>query len=425
MPPGAGYRTGPAVRLLSPHAIRAAGWPLNFLAGGSAAKAISLKNARAILVVRLDEIGDVILTTPFLRELRRNAPNAWITLVVKPLTANLVEHCPYVNEVLTFDLSHPSRPQAQAGTLRRHMRALRLAAGRFWKRRFDMAIIPRWGVDYYHATFLAYFSGARRRVGYSERVSSRKREINAGFDQMLTDALIDPSAKHEVEHNLEVIRFLGGDATDDRLELWLDSRDRSLAREVFTQYEIAPDDGVIALAPGAGAPRKCWPVERFVELGRLLLRGYGLPLVVVGGAQDAPLGERLETELGPSRVLNLAGRTTLRQTAALLERCRVIIGNDSAPVHLAAAVRTSVVEISWYPATAPTEHNDSLARFRPWGVPQAVLQPEKARTPCKGACESSEPHCILAVRPEQVLDVALGLARAGERATTTPASNIA
>src|SRR5271157_5620018 len=136
--------------MTTPQLARAVGSPLYFLAGRRAHKGISLKSARAILVVRLGEIGDTVLTTPFLRELRRNAPGGWITLVVKPEAFNLVELCPYVNEVVTFDWP----VSGQAGTLKGHARALALAATRLWKRRFDLALLPRWDVDYYHATYL-------------------------------------------------------------------------------------------------------------------------------------------------------------------------------------------------------------------------------------------------------------------------------
>jgi ADP-heptose:LPS heptosyltransferase len=400
--------------MTTPQLARAVGSPLYFLAGRRAGKETSLKSARAILVLCPDEIGNVVLATPFLRELRRNAPGGWITLVVKPEVFNLVELCPYVDEVVTFDW----RVSGRAGALKRHARALRLAASRLWRRRFDLALLPRWDADHYHSTYLIYFSGASRRVGYSEHVLRRKQQINAGFDRMLTDAFPDTSAVHEVEQYLEVLRFLGGEAIDDRLELWLDAKDRSLVRQLLAQHGMAREDGVIALAPGASAPRKCWPVERFVELGRLLVREYDARFVAVGGPQDTHLGQRLETELGSSRVLNLAGRTTLRQTAAVLERCCLTVSNDSGPMHLAAAVGSPVVEIAWHPCGGSPADPDSPARFHPWGVPHVVVQPERATDGCRDSCESSEPHCILGVETGKVWAAARGLLAAGARVGT-------
>ncbi len=386
---------------------RAVGRPLYFLAGRRAHRQVSLKRARAILVVRLGEIGDTVLTTPFLRELRRNAPGAWITVVVKPEVLNLVELCPYVNEIVTFDW----RVSGRAGTLKRHARALVLAATRLWRRRFDLALLPRWDVDYYHATYLTYFSGAARRVGYSEHVFQPKEQLNAGLDGLLTDVIDHRGAKHEVERNLDVLRFLGANVSDDHLEIWLDEEDRSFAQRVCAGEGIGPHDVVIALAPGAGALKRCWPIERFVELGRVLVREYDARLAVVGGPEDRHLGRQLESGLGPA-VLDLAGRTSLRETAAVLERCQLAVSTDSAPMHLAAAAGSAVVEISCHPRAGDTEHYNSPVRLHPWGVPYAVLQPEHAVGGCRDSCGSSGPHCILEIQPDQVLEAVRRLIRA-------------
>jgi ADP-heptose:LPS heptosyltransferase len=195
--------------------------------------------------------------------------------------------------------------------------------------------------------------------------------------------------------------------------LWLDAKDRSLARQLLAQHGMARDDGAMALAPGASAPRKCWPVERFVELGRVLVREYDTRFVAVGGPQDWHLGLRLETELGSSRVLNLAGRATLRQTAAVLERCCLTVSNDSGPMHLAAAVGSPVVEIAWHPCGGSPADPDSPARFHPWGVPHVVVQPEHATDGCRDRCESGEPHCILEIQPDRVLEAVRKLVPAG------------
>ena len=393
-----------------PEAACAVGRPLYFLAGRRAEKEISLKSARAILVVRLGEIGDTVLTAPFLRELRRNAPGAWITLAVKPEVLNLVELCPYVNEIVTFDC----RASGRASILKRHARALHLAATRLWRRRFDLALLPRWDVDYYHSTYLTYFSGASRRVGYSEHVFQPKQELNAGFDRLLTDVIHNRGAKHEVERNLDVLRFLGASVQGDHLEVWLDEEDRSFARRVCAAEGVGPRDLVIAFAPGAGALKRRWPIERFVELGRVLVREHDARLAAVGGPADRHLGGQLESGLGPA-VLNLAGRTTLRETAAVLERCQLAVTTDSGPMHLAAAAGSAVVEISCHPRVGDAEHYNSPVRLHPWGTPYAVLQPEHGADGCRDSCESSEPHCILGVQPEQVLEAVRRLIPAGGR----------
>jgi len=399
--------------MTTPEAACAVGRSLYFLAGRRAHKEIPLKSVRAILVVRLDEIGDVVLATPFLRELRRYAPAAWITLVVRPQVLNLVELCPYVTEVCTFDWRTTGRAQG----LKLLARILYVPAARLWKRRFDLALLPRWDVDCFFSTYLTYFSGASRRVGYSEHVCQRKHQQNAGLDRLLTDVIDNRDAKHEVARNLDVLRFLGANARDDRLEIWLDEEDRSFARKVCAGEGIGPHDLVIALAPGAGARKRRWPIERFVELGRALVREYDARLAVVGGPEDRHLGAQLESGLGAA-LLNLAGRTTLRQTAAVLECCQLAVTNDSGPMHLAAAAGSRVVEISCHPEAGDTEHYNSPARLHPWGVPHVVVQPVHATAPCRDSCESLEAHCILGVETDKVWAAARGLLDAGARTDT-------
>jgi heptosyltransferase-2 len=204
--------------------------------------------------------------------------------------------------------------------------------------------------------------------------------------------------------------------------LWLDPKERSLAQKLLAQHGMAPDDGLIALGPGAGLPKKCWPVERFVELGRVLVGEYDARFVVVGGPQDSHLGVRLENELGSGRVLNLAGRATLRQTAAVLERCCLTVSNDTGPMHLAAAVGSAVVEIAWHACGGSAADPDSPARFHPWGVPHIVVQPKHATGPCRDSCESSEPHCILGIQPDQVFEAVRRLVRAGVSAGAIPSA---
>src|SRR5437764_607347 len=157
-----------------------------------------------ILVVKPDEIGDVLLTSAFLRELRHNYPKAWICLVVKPAVYNLVEYCPYINELSTYDWTS----RRYLGRFQGSWRAYKFVRRTFRTLRFDMAILPRSDADFYHATFIAFFSRAKKRIGFSETFTADRRRWNRGYDRMLTDVLTHVDAKHEVLRSLQLIRFL-------------------------------------------------------------------------------------------------------------------------------------------------------------------------------------------------------------------------
>lgn len=348
--------------------------------------------ANRVLVIRLDEIGDVVMTTPLLRELRRMLPAAWITLVVKPALCDLMALCPYVNEVLTYDGSASGRFLQ----LRRHGRALQLARRNLWRRRFDLAIVPRWGVDYYHASFVAYFSGASRRIAYSENVSAEKKQLNDGFDRLFTAVLNDNAPRHEVERNLDVLRFLGSEIHNHQLELWLNEEDEAFAERFLACNALRPDRLLVAFAPGAGALKRAWPLKHFIDLGQWLRMEYHARILVVGAAAEKYLGDQLQRHLGDA-VLNAAGGTTLRQAAALLKRCALYVGNDTGPMHLAAAMSVPVIEISCHPQDGLPSHPNSPHIFGPWAVSHRVLQPAAALTPCSDHCRATEAHCILGV----------------------------
>lgn len=362
------------------------------------AREIRLTEVRRVLLVRLDLIGDMVLTTPLLRELRRNLPGAWITLVARPQVYNLIELCPYVNEVLTYDWNGPRwiRP------LVRHYRALRLAWGYLWPRRFDLAILPRWSADHYHGTFLVYFSGAYSRVAYSEDVDPDKKRLNHGFDRLITHPIICiKRPKHEVENNLEILRFLGGRIERDQLELWLEKEDEMFAESVLDKHGVKPSDLLIGVGPGASVPKRRWPLCCFAEIGLWLMSKYNARILLVGGSAEGELGYKLERDLGRS-VINTIGRVTLRQGAALVRRCQLYLGNDTGPMHIAAAVGVSVVVLSCHPKSGSPFCPNSPKRFGPWGDKHIVLQPENAVSPCEDECVAERPHCIVGIAGQRV-----------------------
>ncbi len=320
-----------------------------------------------ILVVKTDEIGDFVLATPFFRELRLLYPKAEIVLVVNPVTYNLAELCPYVDEIIVYR-------QAVARFLRPFVlpwRAFKLGHSVLQPREFDLAVMPRWDMDGYYASYIAHFSGAKRRIGFSEHANERKRMVNRGFEALFTDVLRQGETRHEVERCLDVIRFLGGEPSSSAVELWTDAGDEKRVDEMLAGRS---DKTLVALCPGAGAAWRRWPKERFAELAKRLKRSCGASSVIIGGKEDRRAAAAIQDALGGAAI-DVTGRTTLRQTATLLKKCDLYVGNDTGSMHLAAAAGIPVVEISCFPMDGPVWHWNSPRRFGPWGVPHRILQP--------------------------------------------------
>lgn len=392
--------------LTSTQAAHSIGEPFFFLLGlRRKGQEIDLSQVKRVLVVRLDEIGDLVLTSPFLRELRRNLPNAWITLVVNPNVYNLVEFCPYVDEVLIYDWDTviPFDWDAKRcfWQLEQHRRSLRLAWHHLWRRRFDLTILPRWDADYYNATFLAYFSGAHWRVGYREDVSCDKSRLNNGYDRLFTHVLDNKTLKHEVQRNLDVIRFLGGTIQEEGLELWVSPEDETFAKRMLSRHGVRHGELLVAFSPGAREAKRMWPLTNFIDLGTWLKREYDAHIIIIGGKEEKSLAQELKRQIGDS-VINIVGQATLRQIFALLKRCQLCVSNDAGPMHLAASAGVTIIEISCHPLDGSMLHPNSPLRFGPWSVPHVVLQPKTGLATCSECCSWFRAHCILGVDVEQV-----------------------
>ncbi|MBS0662239.1 MAG: glycosyltransferase family 9 protein [Verrucomicrobia bacterium] len=331
----------------------------------------SLAASRRILVVKLDAMGDFVLLTPFLRELRRVASAARIALVTGPAGAALAAACPHVDERAVLV------PDAMPRRLGDARRALRM--GRFLRRSlapgpFDLAFIPRTGADLAHARLLAFLSGAPIRVGYDH--GSAPMPASAA----LTLALPYPVPPvHEVEANLALLSALGVVPQSTALELHCAEPDIRTVTDRLGAAGIDPSRPLLVLGVGASLPHKRWPTEQFVRLaGHFAVRGW--TVVVVGDETD-----RERFGAGAPRVFNWAGTLTPPQTWQLLTRAALFVGNDSGPVHLAAAASCPCVVVAWDRPDHDPAGVNSCQRFRPYGTPHTLVHPRDA----SGRCDAS------------------------------------
>ena len=354
---------------------------------------------KSILVIQLADMGDVLLSSAFLRELRRHRPKAWIGLVVQPSMVNLVEKCPYVDEVIPFRWrSFKDWGNAFSGHLRWWLQATWLTARRLWSRQIDMAISLRWNNDAPQAAAitLMYTSGARERVGYRDvphdRIPYRVTDIN----RLITRGPVRSYLKHEVELQLEILSSLGAAPSDAHVEIWTSKEDEDFARDVLSRAGVSETSPLIAVAPGAAWPFRRWPEERFIALGSWLQETYGANIAILAARNELAPARRIEHGLVKNQTVNLGGRTTIMQMAAVLRRCRLFIGNDSGPVHLAAGVGVPVV--GFY---GPGEYE----RFRPWGVRHEAIRVGLPCSPCSQECAFNDPRCIRGISLDRAKEV--------------------
>jgi heptosyltransferase-2 len=354
-------------------------------------------DAKNILVIRLDEIGDVVLTIPLLKEIRRLWPTSQVTLITSSKVGPLMQGQEYVDKVITYD----SQIDSHINVAWRIAKMVLFAVTRLRSGKYELVISPRWDIDFYGAGPLAFLSGARWRVGYSTKVTSKKQGATNGYDRFYTHLTYDTELCHECERTTFILRALDLKPDVGTLEITHSPDDIRFARQHVYEERIPEKRLMVALAPGARQARRRWPVDRYGALALWLTTNYKAAVVIVGGPEDEAYGEAIR-QIAGSNVINMAGKADLRRSAAVLTLMDIFVGNDSAPMHMASAAKLPVVEISCHPADGDPHHPNSPARFGPWRVPRSILQPREAQAPCSGRCASAEPHCILGITVEMV-----------------------
>jgi heptosyltransferase-2 len=363
---------------------------------------------RSVLVVKLDRLGDVALSACFLAGLREAWPASRITLVVRESLVDFARLCPAVDEVIGAPVKEgtmvcDSKTGTYVGWWDQLLIWLRFCqrAG-LWQRRFEVAIVPRWGVDYYGAVPLAYISGAAERWAVGEKASATKDRLNRGFDALLTHAVPGRSDRHELLLNHTLLELICGQAAPPGpMPCWAPLEGRQAARDLLERAGIDFSRPVLALCLGAGHPARQWPAGRYAELCSRVFPLDGVHLATFGTESEKPLGREVRAALGEA-VVNLEGAIPLRLLPSALSLCALYIGGDTGPMHLAAAAGLPVLEISCHPTDGDPLWPESPRLFSPWGVPSRVVQPPAATPPCAQHCEQPHPHCILGVTVEQV-----------------------
>ncbi len=314
---------------------------------------------KRILVVKLADLGDLINVTPALQALRAAHPQARIDLLVSPSSASLLKNSGYIDRIVTYDklalssLRGLFNPKALVGTFQF---LLRLMAARYDTFLLFHHCTTRAGMIKF--AILALVSRAQVRAG-----------LDSGCKPFLTHRTLDEGfgAKHEADYWLSVAALVGANSRGGwKTHLAVNSQQRKQALALLTGLiskggnKLMP---LLAIHPGAGAYSKAriWPTERFAAMAQALTISHNAAIIVLGGPDETEMAAALSEMIGADcTIINLAGRTNIHETAAVIEQCDLFLGNDSGPMHIAAAMQTPVVAVfgpsnrhAWGPYTPP------------------------------------------------------------------------
>ena len=329
-----------------------------------------------ILIIKPSAIGDVVHTLPILNLVRRRWPGAHVAWLVTPTCAGLLDGHPQLDEVIRFERGRFAagwRSPAAAAALFRFGRALR-------DRRFDL-VIDLQGL--FRSGWLAMQTRAPVRAGFANA-----REFAPLFYTHRVP--VADVEQHAIDRYLTVAEALGCGREPVEFHFATDDADREAVRAL-----LGDGEPYAVLLPGTNWATKRWPVEHFAATVQPLRERFGLRSVVAGGPGDSPLAAQMPG------VLDLTGRTNLRQLVALLEGASVVIANDSGPMHIASALGRPLV--TPYGPTSPV-------RTGPYRRLDTVVRLDIPCSPCFSR-RCSHQSCLQWLPPEAVLrEVGLQLA---------------
>ncbi len=336
-------------------------------------------SSKRILVIKLKQPGDVLVSTPVIAALKEAWPHCHLTYLVPKGTEEMVAGHPGLDDLLVV-----ARRQESWGGALGLIRELR-------RRRFHL-VLELSGGD--RGAIYTRLTGAPERLGFDHpgRPFWQRRGC-------FTRLLPRPAVRmHLVDQNLEAVRALGLSPSGPRLGFYWDRLVEERTQELLASQGLAPGAFVV-MHPGAGWRFKCWTPRGYARVLEALEDEWGLK-VVLTGTRAAHEQELLVAILRESRLktpINLAGRLTLKELGALIRRARFFFGVDSAPMHLAAAVDTPAVAL-FGPSGA--------FNWRPWGESHLVVQKDWQCVPCgRDGCEGGKiSRCLEEIEPEEVLE---------------------
>ena len=388
-----------------------------------------------ILIVKLSAIGDVVHTLPSLASLRLLYPQAHITWVIEEAAADLIEGHPYLDRVLVSRRKHWQQ-DLKKGNFSKNINEIRIFMNALRDRPYDL-VIDFHGL--FKSAVLVWLSGGVRKLGFHS--------MQEGSGLFYNEKIPEDMGKHAVDRYLDFPAYLGAKSKETERPLGntpcchsgldpesicglkiMDSGfcrndDRETEMEFFkglsavknTPEFLVPaddhnlqkvsallgksnldiDEPFVAMNPVALWDTKLWRQDRFAMLADRIAGELNIPVVITGSTHEKPYAESILKEAKTTKIVDLAGQTTLKDLACLYRQAAVVVTTDSGPMHIAAAVGTPVVALF-----GPTDPR----RTGPYGFGHTVIRKTLPCSPCfLKQCRTRE--CMEGITVEEVLEV--------------------
>lgn len=346
---------------------------------------LNMNKPKRILIYNVNWIGDVLLSTAAIKGLRRAYPGAYLACVIPERCREILEGNHNLDEVIVFD--ERDKKTGISGFIE-FIRLLR-------RRKFDTCLLLHRSMT---RALIAFLSGITDRVGYDYRKHN--------FLLTRVVSFPDPSAVHRLEYYLALAGAIGADVSDKRPELYIGESDIAFARRLLADNGVLEKEPAVALNAGGNWGPKRWPPENFALLADKLVSELGVKVVITGSIGDKRLAGTIAGKM-KSQAINIAGKTDLKQLAAVFKQSRVVVSADSAPMHIACAVGAPLVCL-----LGPT-----AARITgPYPEENAVILRKDigCEIPCYNV-QCDDNRCMRAISVDEVFDVLKEMVSGGDQ----------
>jgi lipopolysaccharide heptosyltransferase II len=344
--------------------------------------------ARNILCVRLDTIGDVLMTTPAIRALKDTFEESQITLMTSSRGARIAPLIPEVDDVITYNAPWLKATPQRSSSKMEHKMAQQLR-----QRHFDAAVIfTVFSQNPLPSALLCYLADIPLRIAHCRE--NPYQLLSHWVPE--TDQI--GKLRHEVQRQLDLVRTIGAITEDKRLSVMVPPEQVESIQELLIQKGVNLNQPWVVIHPGASAPSRRYSPAGFVNVTRLL-NIEGFQVIFTGDKSERELISSIQSQI-KATTFDLAGEVSLGGLSALLKIAPLLISNNTGPVHIAAAVGTPIVDI--YALTNP--------QHTPWGVPNRVLFHDVPCRNCfKSICPMRHHNCLRLVKPETIAAAAVEL----------------
>lgn len=363
------------------------------------------RSVHRVLAVRLDNLGDVLMTTPALAAIRQSVPGVHISLLTSPVSLSAARCVREVDDVVAFDAPWSKGSDTAQGAEAPNVAEQRLLE-QLSRENFDAAVI--FTVCTQSALPAALWC---RMAGIPLRLAHSRENPYSLLSDWVPDAeRVHTGMRHEVMRQLALVAHVGWRVDDDHLRLALTAAQRERMRRRLHAAGVPVQRSYFVVHPGASAASRRYPAARFgIAADAIAARGHCLPIFTGDAAEQTLIAEARCAMTQPS--ITLAGQLDVAELAALIDEAQLLLTNNSGPAHIAAAMGTPLVVL--YALTNP--------QHTPWRARARVLNHDVPCRHClKSICPQGHHDCLMKVEPGEVAEAALELLGHVDSAARSP-----